>query len=149
MRVERVENSALQESKLADGSRIVVDSHNQNIVAMNAAAGAAWDACSEPTTLTEIAAEMHRSGVDPENAEDAVFQLREKNLVATSEFPQPSRRAFIAGMAAVPVVAAMSMAEQKVFAEKTGSLDRDKRGNGHHHDDDPRSPEPPGHLHFD
>lgn len=139
MHVERVTSTTLTESKLPDGSRIVMDSSNETVVAMNSPAAAAWDACSQPTTLEGIAAEMERSGIDPGTAEDAVFQLREKNLVVTSEPPQPSRRSFIAAMAAVPVVAAMSMAEQKAFAERAGSLERDDRGLDRH---DHFAPEP-------
>ena len=123
MLVERAESSFLQETKLPDGSRVVVDTRNDAVIAMNASAGLAWEACNEPTTLSAIAANVEKAGMTPEAAEDAVFQLREKKLVTTSEVPQPSRRTFIAGMAAVPVVAAMSLAEQKVFAERAGSLE--------------------------
>ena len=142
MRVERVDNAVLTESKLPDGSRVVVDSRNKTIIAMNATAGAAWDACSEPTTMADIS---ESTGIDPETAEHAVFQLREKKLVTTSEPPMPSRRAFIAGMAAVPVVAAMSMAEQKAFAERCGSLERGDHndGLGHIH---PGPSKPPEHF---
>jgi hypothetical protein len=146
MQVERVNNVALSESKLPDGSRVVVDASSETVVAMNATAGAAWDACSQPTTLEGIAAEMHRSGIDPSTAEDAIFQLREKNLVVTSEPPQPSRRSFIAAMAAVPVVAAMSMAEQKAFAERAGSLERDDERRLHHHDHYDPGPKNPEHF---
>ena len=123
MLVERAESSFLQETKLPDGSRVVVDTRNDAVIAMNASAGLAWEACNQPTTLSAIAADVEKAGMTPEAAEDAVFQLREKKLVTTSEIPQPSRRTFIAGMAAVPVVAAMSLAEQKVFAERAGSLE--------------------------
>ena len=123
MLVERAEGSFLQETKLPDGSRVVVDTRNDAVIAMNASAGLAWEACNQPTTLSAIAADVEKAGMTPEAAEDAVFQLREKKLVTTSEIPQPSRRTFIAGMAAIPVVAAMSLAEQKVFAERAGSLE--------------------------
>lgn len=133
MRVERAASSFLQETKLPDGSRVVIDSRNDAVIAMNACAGLAWEACNRPTTLSAIAAEVEKAGMSPEAAEDAVFQLHEKKLITTSEVPQPSRRTFIAGMAAVPLVAAMSLAEQKVFAETAGSLERDPYNNHRRH----------------
>lgn len=145
MRVERAESSSLHETKLPDGSRVVVDTRNDAVIAMNASAGLAWEACRQPTTLSAIAADVEKGGMTPEAAEDAVFQLREKKLVTTSEVPQPSRRTFIAGMAAVPVVAAMSLAEQKVFAERAGSLERDPN-NDHNHHFDPVPPHDPEHF---
>lgn len=145
MRIERAESSSLVETKLPDGSRVVVDTRNDAVIAMNASAGLAWEACSQPTTLGAIAADVEKAGLSAEAAEDAVFQLREKKLVTTSEVPQPSRRTFIAGMAAVPVVAAMSLAEQKVFAERAGSLERDPN-NEHNHHYDPVPPHDPQHF---
>lgn len=143
MQVERADNS-LVETKLPDGSRVVVDTRNDAVIAMNPSAGVAWEACSQPTTLSAIAAKMENAGLSADSAEDAVFQLSEKKLVTTSQ--TPSRRTFMAGMAAVPVVAAMSLAEQKTFAERCGSLDRDGGDHDHGHHYDPAPPHNPQHF---
>lgn len=148
MHVERADLASLVETKLPDGSRVVIDTRNDAVIAMNASAGLAWEACSQPTTLSAIAADMEKAGMSAEAAEDAVFQLRDKKLVTTSEPPKPSRRRFLAGMAVtVPVVAAMSLAEQKVFAERCGSLDtgKDDDGDKHHHYH-PAPSHPPEHF---
>lgn len=125
MRVERVNQESLKENRLPDGSRILVDGGNEKVFALNATAGAAWEACSTPTTLAQMTAEMQRT-VDPsmteELAEDAVRQMEEQNLVRTSE--SPSRRAFIGRMgavAALPVVAALTLSEQRAYAKNAAS----------------------------
>lgn len=147
MHVERADSSSLVETKLPDGSRVVVDTRNDAVIAMNASAGAAWEACSQPTTLSAIAADLEKAGMNAEAAEDAVFQLRDKKLVTTSEPPKPSRRRFMAGMAVtVPIVAAMSLAEQKAFAERCGSLDTGKDNDGKHDHYHPAPPHPPEHF---
>jgi len=123
MEVERVPLAGLVESKLPDGSRILVDEQNETIVAMNATAGAAWEACSDPTTLSGVTETMRQSldpGVETELAEEAIRQLREKNLVKTSGFaPQSTRRAFLGKLsaaAALPLVVSLTMTEQRAYA---------------------------------
>ncbi len=51
MQVERVSTDGLVINQLPDGSRVIVDEKNEQVFALNTTAGAAWDACSNPTTL--------------------------------------------------------------------------------------------------
>jgi hypothetical protein len=60
MQVERTNPAILVENKLPDGSRVIVDSANETVFALNATSGAAWDACSMPTTLSRVAEDMRR-----------------------------------------------------------------------------------------
>src|SRR5580704_6279540 len=100
MQIERIQSNALVENILPDGSRVIVDPTNETVFALNATSGAAWDACSTPTTLSRVADDMRRS-LDPaitdEFAEEAILQLQDKHLVNTSGSPsQASRRQFLA-----------------------------------------------------
>src|SRR5260370_36798055 len=61
MHVERVNTSDLVVNGLPDGSRVIVNSNNETVFALNATAGAAWDACRTPTTLSMVTEEMRRS----------------------------------------------------------------------------------------
>lgn len=120
MNIERSQSEHLVVNELPDGSKILVDSGKQTMFALNPTAGAAWDACSSPTTLSAMAENMK---VTEGEAEEAVLELRAKNLVATSGPLQPSRRRFMAGaaVAAVPLVLAMTMGEQKAHAQIANS----------------------------
>lgn len=128
MQITRRNPVALIENKLPDGSRLLIDSQNERVIALNTTAGAAWDACGAPTTVSGVAESMRRSlgpAVSDEVVQEAIAQLQEKNLI-TSAAPLPlasSRRAFIAklGVAAVPLVVAMTMTEQRAYAGMTGS----------------------------
>jgi len=125
MQVERSDADALVVNKLPDGSTVIVDAKNETVFALNATAGAAWDACSEPTTLSGVTERMQRSldpKITPELAEEAILQLKEQNLVKTSG-SQPSRRQFIAtlGTAALPLVVSLPIAEQRAYAEQARS----------------------------
>lgn len=120
MQVERTGSDALVVNELPDGSRILVDSTNEKVFALNATAGAAWDACSGSTSLSRVAAEMQRSfnpGVTQEVAEEAILRLQEKKLVRTSE-PLTTRRQLIAtlGAVALPLVVSLTMSEQQAHA---------------------------------
>ena len=125
MEVERANSDALVVNSLPDGSRVIVDSGNERVLALNATAGAAWDACSGPTTLSEVAQAMQRT-LDPrvteELAAEAIQQLQEKNLVKTAGV-LPNRRQFIATMGAValPLVASLQMTEQRAYASQARS----------------------------
>src|SRR5271156_7158420 len=122
MHVERANSDALVVNQLPDGSRIIVDPSNEKVLALNATAGAAWDACSDPTTLARVTDSMQRSldpGVTEELAAEAILQLQDKKLVTTSgAFSQPSRRRFLAtlGAAAVPLVVSLTIADQRAHA---------------------------------
>jgi len=120
MDVERVNSDPLEVNQLPDGSRIIVDSMNERVFALNAMAGAAWDACCHPTTLAKVTESMQRSfdpAITAELAEEAVLQLRDKELLKTSELPsQDSRRRFLASLGAVaafPLVASLTVGDQR------------------------------------
>jgi hypothetical protein len=115
------------ENRLPDGSRVIVDSANETVFALNATAGAAWDACGMPTSLSSVAKDMRRS-LDPaiteEFAEEAILQLQDKKLVNTSgPSTQATRRQFLAtlGAVAVPLVVSLSIAEQQAHAQTASS----------------------------
>lgn len=122
MQVERVKSCDLVVKSLPDGSRIIVNSNNETVFAMNATAGAAWDACADPVTLAGVTEKMQRSfdsNVTQELAEAAVLQLEEKKLVTISGVaPKTSRREVLAGLSAValPLVVSLTVGEQKAHA---------------------------------
>jgi hypothetical protein len=129
MLIERTNFDALVVNKLPDGSTVIVDAKNESVFALNPAAGAAWDACSGPTTLAGVTESMQRSfdpGISEELAEEAILQLHDKNLVTTSGNPsQASRRQFITTMSsiALPLVVSLSIAEQRAYAKQASSGD--------------------------
>jgi len=122
MQVERTDLDALVVNELPDGSKVIVDSRNEKVFALNATAGAAWDACSGPSTLNQVAENMQRSfnpGVTQEVAEEAILQLQERRLVTTSEpISRTTRRQLIAtlGAIALPLVVSLTMTEQQAHA---------------------------------
>src|SRR5271170_3487647 len=90
MQVERTNSDALVVNKLPDGSTVIVDAKNETVFALNATAGAAWDACDSSTTLAGVTESMQRSfdpEISEELAEEAILQLHGKNLVKTSGTP--------------------------------------------------------------
>ena len=113
MKIERLHSDALVVNPLPDGSKILVDRVKQTVFALNPMAAAVWDACSAPTSLADVAANLH---VSEEVAEDAVLELRARNLVTIAG--QPCRQT----AAAMPLVVALTMTEQQVFAERSGFL---------------------------
>jgi hypothetical protein len=124
MRVERTNSNDLRVDKLPDGSKVIVDQKSETVFALNATAGAAWDACSHPTTLSEVAKDMQRSidtRITEELALEAILQLQEKKLVTTSgSSPDLTRRAMLPILSgigiALPVVASLTMLEQRAHA---------------------------------
>jgi Coenzyme PQQ synthesis protein D (PqqD) len=127
MQIERTNSDALVVNKMPDGSTVIVDAENEAVFALNSTAGAAWDACSGPTTLAGVTESMQRSfdpQISEELAEEAILQLHDKKLVKTSGTPsQPSRRQFITKMSsiALPLVVSLSIAEQRAYAKKASS----------------------------
>ncbi|WP_433967060.1 PqqD family protein [Tunturiibacter gelidiferens] len=107
MLVERTNSNALAVNPLPDGSKVIVDSENQRVFALNTTAGAAWDACITPATLSSVAENMRRSfdpAITEELAEEAILQLRKQKLVQTSgSSSQGTRRQFIATLGAIAV----------------------------------------------
>jgi hypothetical protein len=151
MDIERNAASSFVENSLPDGSRVIVDSQNEKVYALNATAGAAWDACSNSTSLSSVTESMRRAmgaDVTEEMAESAILQLQEQNLVATSQpskRPGPSRRQLIMGIGAVavPLVVSLTLGEQRAHAAiaKSTSDPGDPGkcpGHDHDHDHDPQ-----------
>ncbi|HUN86510.1 MAG TPA: PqqD family protein [Terracidiphilus sp.] len=133
MQVQRAGSNDLKINQLPDGSKVIVDSRNDKVFALNATAGAAWDACSNPTSLSKVTKEMQHSfnpGVTEELAEAAILRLQEQNLVTVSgSLPGTTRREVLATLTAVavPLVVALTMGEQRAHAAQTGSADDDCR----------------------
>ncbi len=124
IQVERAILGDLAVNQLPDGSKVIVDSRNEKVFALNATAGAAWDACSSPTTLSNVAEDMQHTfnpGVTEELAEAAILRLQEQNLVTVSG--TPTRRAVLAtlGAIALPLVVSLTMTEQRAYADSTAS----------------------------
>ena len=134
--IQREQFNSLVENQLPDGSRFLVDQENETVYALNATAGAAWDACKEPTSLNNVTAEMQRSiGSDAteELAQEAILQLQEKNLITASGGERrPTRREVLAkfGKAALPIVVAMTLAEQTERAAYASSSQSSNPGGG-------------------
>ena len=147
MHVERVTSKDLVINSMPDGSRVIRNSKNETVFALNATAGAAWDACSSATTIAGVAEEMRRSfdpGVTDELAEACILQFQEKNLVSISGSVQKhTRRAVLAGLSAValPLVVSLTVGEQKAHAQQAQSAD-DQWGR-------PRASVPKEHKKFD
>ncbi len=122
MQVQRRHLDALVVNQLPDGSKVIVNRDNETVFALNATAGVAWDACSNPTTLAQVTERMQRSfgpGITAEVAENAILQLEEKKLVTTSgSSSKTTRRKFIATLsaAALPLVVSLSLPEQQAYA---------------------------------
>lgn len=129
MQVERTDLSKLAVNSMPDGSRIIRNTENATVLALNATAGAAWDACASATTVKEVAEEMRRS-FDPhvtnELAEASLLELQDKNLVTISGSAfKATRRQILAGLGAValPLVVSLTVGEQKAHAQHAGSVD--------------------------
>jgi hypothetical protein len=127
MQVQRRDTNNLVVSGLPDGSKMIVDSSNEKVFALNPTAGAAWDACSSQTTLAAVAEDMRRTcnpAITDEVAEQAIVQLQEKELVKTSGLLRnANRRQVLAGLGAValPLVVSITMSEQRAFAAVANS----------------------------
>lgn len=129
MRVERLHTGSLIVDSMPDGSRVIRNSENEQVFALNATAGAAWDACSSATTISGVAEEMRRSfdpNVTDELAEASILELQDKKLVAISgSAPKATRREILAGLSAValPLVVSLTLGEQKAHAQEAKSVD--------------------------
>jgi hypothetical protein len=138
MQVERVNSHDFVVNSMPDGSRVIRNSNNEMVFALNATAAAAWDACSSATTIANVAAEMRRSfdpNVTDELAEACLLQLQQKNLVCISgQFPTATRRQVLAGLMAValPLVVSLTVGEQKAHADQA-------RSGNPHWDNQPRA----------
>jgi hypothetical protein len=117
--------------RLPDGSAAVFDRETAAVHSLNEPAAFAWECCIEPRTLSELAEALGEAGVLDAQAVAAacVRELTAAGLLGAREtagaLPERTRRqAFrllLQGAAVVPVVLTMSVAEQHVFAQGTGS----------------------------
>ena len=127
MQIERTNANHLSVDKLPDGSRVIVDRKRETVFALNTTAGAAWDACSRPTTLSKVAEDTQRSfdqAITEEIALEAILQLEEQKLVTTSgSSPESTRRRALATAAAIalPLIVSLTLAEQRAHANASGS----------------------------
>lgn len=130
MKVERVNSGNLAINSMPDGSRIIRNSHNNTVLALNPTAAAAWDACASATTVAGVAETMRHSfdsNVTDELAEASVFELQDKKLVTVSGAFQATRRQILAGLGAValPLVVSLTVGEQKAHAQHASSVDQE------------------------
>ena len=129
MKVERVDCGNLAINSMPDGSRIIRNSENDTVLALNPTAAAAWDACASATTIEGVADTMRRSfnsSVTNEIAEASVLELQDKKLVSISGSGfVATRRQILAGLGAValPLVVSLTVGEQKAHADKARSVD--------------------------
>jgi hypothetical protein len=127
--VKRVSSSNLAVNAMPDGSRIIRNSANETVLALNATAAAAWDACSTADTIAAVAEEMRRAfdpHVTDELAEVSILELEGKKLVTISGSGfKATRREVLAGLGAValPLVVSLTMGEQKAYAHEANSTD--------------------------
>jgi len=129
MQVERVRSEDLVVNSMPDGSRVIRNTKDETVFALNATAGAAWDACSSANTIPGVAEEMRRSfdsKVTDELAEASLLELQDKKLVNISGSGfKATRRQVLAGLGAValPLVVSLTVGEQKAHAEHAKSND--------------------------
>ena len=132
MRIQRADVKDLAVNSMPDGSRIIRNTTNETVFALNATAGAAWDACSTSSTIAAVADEMRRSfdsNVTDELAESCLLQLQEKNLISISGAAQlHTRRAMLAGLSAValPLVVSLTVGEQQAHAKRATSFEKNR-----------------------
>ena len=131
MKVERVNCGNLAINTMPDGSRIIRNSDDNTVLALNPTAAAAWEACAEANTVAGVAETMRRSlnpAVTDELAEASLLELQEKNLVSISGSGfKATRRQILAGLGAValPLVVSLTVGEQKAHAEHASSVNED------------------------
>jgi hypothetical protein len=139
MQIERANLKNRIVNSLPDGSKVIVDSKGEQVFALNATAGAAWDACNESTTLSKLAQDMQRilhSWVSNDVAEEAIVCLQEKELVTIwGSSPKSSRRQAMAtlGTLALPLVVSVTMGEQRAYAQfaRSGDVPHSRRPQPH------------------
>jgi hypothetical protein len=140
MHIERANVENVVVDPMPDGSRIIRNSDQQRVYALNPTAAAAWDACASAFTIAGVAHEMRRSfdsNVTDELAEASVLELRDKKLVTISGSGfKATRRQVLAGLGAValPLVVSLTVGEQKAHAQHASSAEHDDK-----HFDRPRA----------
>jgi hypothetical protein len=116
--------------RLPDGSTAVFDRATKTVHSLNASAAAAFEACREPKTVSELAHEMGQALSAPVTdavALAAAGELEQAGLVVGTGVPQAeperaSRRAILkAAGVALPVVLSLTAAEQQAHAATAAS----------------------------
>jgi hypothetical protein len=131
MQFHRLNTESLIVNSMPDGSRVIHNSESETVFALNATAGAAWDACSSANTIAGVAEEMRRSfdpAVTDELAEACILQFQEKSLIGISgSAPKFTRRSVLTGLGAValPLVVSLTVGEQRAHASNARSNDKD------------------------
>ena len=129
MQIERLNTKDLVVNSMPDGSRVIRNSKDETVFALNPTAAAAWDACSSATTIAGVAQEMRRSfdpNVTDELAEACLLEFQKKNLVKISGATgKTTRREVLAGLSAValPLVVSLTVGEQKAHAQHADSVE--------------------------
>jgi Prealbumin-like fold domain/Coenzyme PQQ synthesis protein D (PqqD) len=125
--IARSGSSELIVQALPDGSAAIFEVATRNVYSLNPSAAAAWEACASPTTLSQLTAAMSRrlnAPVTEDLAHEAVSELVAAGLVSVTPAERlgTSRRAMLkhAG-AALPVVLALTGAQQRAHAQGAGS----------------------------
>jgi hypothetical protein len=119
--------------KLSDGTTAILDTNSKSVYSLNASAAAAFEACRGTVSAAQVAETMQSilgTPVTEDLALAAIAQLEEHGL-ASSSVPEDvasvaSRRSLLkrigaVGGAAVPVVLALTAAEQRASAFQQGS----------------------------
>jgi hypothetical protein len=133
MHIERANAENVVVDPMPDGSRIIRNSDQQRVYALNPTAAAAWDACASASTIAGVAEEMRRtfdSTVTDELAETSVLELQDKKLVTISGSGfKATRRQVLAGLGAValPLVVSLTVGEQRAHAQNANSGEHDNR----------------------
>jgi uncharacterized surface anchored protein len=127
LEIVRNESSELVQA-LPDGSTAIFEVPTKNVYSLNPSAAAAWAACASPTTLSQLAAAMSQrlnAPVTEDLAQEAVSELAAVGLVSVTPAERlgTSRRALLKQVAevAIPVVLALTAAEQRAYAQGAGS----------------------------
>ncbi len=115
--------------KLPDGSTAVFDTLTKTVHSINEIAAAAFEACRDKRTVTQVAAAMQEtlnSPVSEEIALTAIYELERAGLVACSRPVSASRRSLLKSVGTIaatvaPLVLSLSSAEQSAFAQGAGS----------------------------
>jgi Prealbumin-like fold domain/Coenzyme PQQ synthesis protein D (PqqD) len=128
LEIARSGSSELVVQALPDGSTAIFEVATRNVYSLNPSAAAAWESCASPTTLSQLAAAMSRrlnAPVTEDLAHEAVSELVAVGLVRVTPAERlgTSRRAMLkqAAGVALPVVLALTGAEQRAHAQVVGS----------------------------
>jgi hypothetical protein len=128
LEIARSGSSELVVQALPDGSTAIFEVATRNVYSLNPSAAAAWESCASPTTLSQLAAAMSRrlnAPVTEDLAHEAVSELVAAGLVRVTPADRlgTSRRTMLkqAAGVALPVVLALTGAEQRAYAQGTGS----------------------------